>query len=110
MDIEFEHKGIEELLTTDNDEYIPVTVSLKGKGEFLAYIKPLKYGELPKNSNLNDFEIGQKVLIEHIFDSNKEPFTLQQLKRLPAGWITEFINAIKQISGFDESEKDLRDF
>ena len=110
MDIEFEHKGIEELLTSDNDEFVPVTVSLKNKGEFLAYIKPVKYGELPKNTNVNEFELGQQVLVNHIFDSQKQPFTLQQLEKLPAGWTVEFLNAIKQISGFDETNDSVRDF
>ena len=110
MDIEFEHKGIEELLTSNNDEFVPVTVTLKNKGEFLAYIKPVKYGELPKNTNMSEFQIGQKVLIDHVFDSQKQPFTLQQLQQLPAGWTVEFINAIMQISGFEENDKSVRDF
>lgn len=110
VEIEFEHKGIEELLTSDNEEFVPVTVTLKNKGEFLAYITPLKYKDIPTNTNMNDFQIGQKVLLEHVFDSQKQPFTLQQLKQLPAGWTIEFINAIKQISGFDENDKTIRDF
>lgn len=110
MDIEFEHRGIEELLTSDNDEFIPVTVTLKGKGEFLAYITPLKYGDLPRDTNMDDYKMGQKVLLEHIFKSDKTPFKASELEKLPIGWVSEFVGAIKQISGFEEDEKTVKDF
>ena len=112
MEIEYEQKGIEELLLSDNEEYIPISVSLKNKGEFLAYVTPLKYGELPKETHEkgNDYKLGQKVLLEHVFNSNKEPFTLKELKLLPAGLVVEFVNAIKLVSGFNESSKDVEDF
>ena len=110
MEIEYEQKGIEELLTSDNTEYIPVSVTLKNKGEFMAYITPLRYGELPKQTDFNEFKLGQKVLLEHLFDSNKEPFKLSQLDLLPAGLVVEFINAIKQVSGFNEKPEDVEDF
>jgi hypothetical protein len=110
MELEYEYRGIEELLTSENDEYVPVTVTLKDKGEFLAYITPLKYGDLPKDTNLDEYKIGQKILLNHVFNSKKEPFKIQQLNKLPAGWIEEFVFAIKQISGFDEDDKTVRDF
>ena len=66
MEIEYEHKGIEELLQSDNTEYIPITVTLKNKGEFLAYVTPLKYGELPKDAKADEYKIGQKVFFEHL--------------------------------------------
>ena len=112
MEIEYEQKGIEELLLSDNEEYIPISVSLKNKGEFLAYVTPLKYGELPKEAHEkgNDYKLGQKVLLEHLFNSNKEPFTLKELKLLPAGLVVEFVNAIKLVSGFNETAEDVEDF
>ena len=50
MEVEYEQKGIEELLLSDNKEFIPVSVNLMNKGDFVAYITPLKYGELPKEA------------------------------------------------------------
>ena len=112
MEIEYEQKGIEELLLSDNEEFIPISVTLKNKGDFIAYITPLKYGELPKEAvqKGKEYVIGQKLLLEHLYDSNKEPFTLAQLKLLPAGLIVEFINAIRVVSGFNESSKEVEDF
>jgi hypothetical protein len=111
MEIEYEARGIEELLQSDNNEYIPITVTLKNKGEFLAYITPLKYGELPKEAKAgNEYKIGQKVLLEHIFTANKEPITLAELKLMPAGMVVEFINAIKMISGFNDTPEDVENF
>jgi len=111
MEIEYEQKGIEELLLSDNKEFIPISVTLKNKGDFVAYITPLKFGELPKEAQKGkEYVIGQKLLLEHLYDSNKEPFTLAQLKLLPAGLVVEFINAIKVVSGFNESSEDVEDF
>lgn len=111
MEIEYEQKGIEDLLQSDNTEYIPITVTLHNKGEFLAYVTRITYEELPKDAQKeNDYKIGQKMLLEHLFDSNKEPFQLKELKKLPAGLIVEFINAIKIVSGFNENIKDVEDF
>jgi hypothetical protein len=111
MEIEYEQKGIEELLQSDNEEFIPVSVTLKNKGDFMAYITPLKFGELPKDAQKgNEYKIGQKILLEHLFNSEKEPFTLKELKLMPAGLVLEFINAIKMVSGFNESVEDVEDF
>lgn len=109
MDIEFEHRGIEELLNSDNDEYIPVEVSLKGKGSFMAYITPLTYGEVPKKQ-MTEIEMAQEILLNHIYKSDKTKFTETELKQLPAGWITEFTRAIMSISGFDETHETIKDF
>lgn len=110
MELEYDYRGIEELLTSENDEYVPVTVTLRDKGEFLAYITPLKYRDLPKNTDIDEYTMSRKILLDHVFNSKKEPFKLSELENLPVGWVEEFVNAIKEISGFNEDEKTVRDF
>ena len=110
MEIEYEQRGIEDLLDSDNTDYIPVSVNLKNRGEFMVYITPLLYGDLPKNTDVNEFKLGQKILLEHLFKKNKEPFTLNELNKMPAGLILELIDAIKQVSGFNEKANDVADF
>lgn len=108
--VKFERKGIEEILNQKQDDFTAIEVKLNNE-RFIAYITPVTYGELPKNQkNFNEFELGQKILLKHLFKSDKTLFTEEEIKLFPIGWVNEITSAIMQISGFDKRPDDIQDF
>lgn len=110
VDVKFERKGIEEILNQKQDDFTAIEVKLNDE-RFIAYITPVTYGELPKNQkNFNEYELGQKILLKHLYKSDKTLFNEEDIKLFPIGWVTEITEAIMKISGFDKKPDDIKDF
>lgn len=109
VEVEFEKKGIEDLIIEDDDELTQITVKVNDS-EFVAYISQVKYGEIVKVKNNTDpVEMGKKIIENHLYDSNKEKLSSESINKLPAGAIVQITKAIMTISGMEKVDE-LRDF
>lgn len=109
VEVEFEKKGIEDLIIEDDDDLTQMTVKINGT-EFVAYISQVKYGEIVKTKNTNDaVEIGKNIIKNHLYNSNKEKMNNDMIDKLPAGAIVQITKGIMEISGMDKVDE-LRDF
>ena len=109
VEVEFEKKGIEDLIIEDDDDLTQVTIRVD-RSEFDAYVSQVKYGEIVKIKNNKDAaEVGQQILKKHLFNSKKERMDDASIDKLPAGAIVQITKAILDISGIGEVDN-LKDF
>ena len=109
VEVEFEKKGIEDLIISDDDELTQIIVKVNDS-EFVAYVSQVKYGEVVKvKNNADPVEMGKKIIENHLYDSNKEKMSSESINKLPAGAIVQITKAIMTISGMEKVDE-LRDF
>lgn len=106
-----EEWDLEELILLGDDKKIPILIEYpKPDGKRVkakALIKQLTINEIDtvKTKQENQLQAAMLVLQKALFKSNGEPFSKNELKRLPIGVLTEISDKILEISGINEDTK-----
>lgn len=106
-----EEFDLEELILLGDDKKIPILIEYpKPDGKRVkakALIKQLTINEIDtvKTKQENQLQAAMLVLQKALFKSNGEPFSKNELKRLPIGVLTEISDKILEISGINEDTK-----
>ena len=106
-----EEFDLEELILLGDDKKIPILIEYpKPDGKRVkakALIKQLTINEIDtvKTKQENQLQAAMLVLQKALFKSNGEPFSKNELKKLPIGVLNEISDKILEISGINEDTK-----